>query len=52
VIEDAVVFTCPCLWPDVDPDEQTNPDGLCDCGHAVDEHDPNDGHCLIEVSEV
>jgi len=38
---------CPCIYPDVDPDEETNPDGLCACGHQPeDEHDET-GQCQI-----
>lgn len=39
---------CPCIYPDVDPDD---PDGWCACGHAPDEHDET-GQCQIPDSEV
>lgn len=39
---------CPCLMPDVDPD---NSDGLCDCGHAVDEH-TEQGDCTVALLDI
>lgn len=40
------VEQCPCFAPDVDPEtiNENNPDGVCACGHAPDEHD-SAGQC-------
>jgi hypothetical protein len=36
---------CMCFYPEVDP---TSEDGMCNCAHAMDEHN-EDGDCQVEV---
>ena len=40
-----MIEKCPCFYPELDPVDET--ETLCNCGHAMDEHD-DDGECTIE----
>lgn len=45
---DKLTEQCPCIYPDVDPEDETE---TCACGHAADEHDES-GQCQAVITSA